>query len=494
MTTDKRIAITIPYGMSARNVLRSTAYRLLHDRADVTLFTPLASDAEFVSEFARPRTTIALYPSRIPIPYRGFRLLLDHAEGYWFTRTHHVRTLEILEDALRHEHPWLHRGRLMVGSVFGRSWRRVSALREIQRLFLPTRDALDALRNAHVGVLLLTHPLAIQEFPLAFAARSLGIRTVGLVHSWDNLTAKSGIRTVTSNSAGRMLPIAFDHMIVWNDIMRRELETLYSYSSNQISIIGVPQFDMYNGFQPEDRRTFCEARGLDPSVPIVTYAAGSRALLRDQEGVLRDILMARRDGAFGPHVQILVRGHPGSGLDAFRRTAANEQGVAFDAPSAAFTAVVAKSGWSSDTQDARQLANVLAHSAVCVNVASTLALDCAMLDRPIVCVAYDGRETRPYHQSVRKHYDFTHYLPVVESGGARIAYSANELLTSIRDYLEDPKRDAHGRRNIVRSLCAYDDGNSGYRLARELLSMLKGSTLDHACQSDLPTSVIAYQA
>ncbi len=82
----------------------------------------------------------------------------------------------------------------------------------------------------------------------------------------------------------------------------------------------------------------------------------------------------------------------------------------------------ARRRWDPTWSDMIQLAQTLYHSDVLVNVASTISLDAAYLDKPIVCVAFDGNDRRKsYFESCRRIYDFTCWQNVVRCGGVRIA-------------------------------------------------------------------------
>ena len=69
--------------------------------------------------------------------------------------------------------------------------------------------------------------------------------------------------------------------------------------------------------------------------------------------------------------------------------------------------------------------------------ASTLAIDACALGAPVIGVGFDGHQTKPYNQSVRRTFDFTHYRRIVELGGLRIAESKEMLIAEINAYLHD---------------------------------------------------------
>ena len=95
-----RILWSIPYGMSARNLLRSEAYRAITSEAFVTILTPLHTDPEFVQEFKGQDVDISGYP-KTPLWLKGWLKILQEAETLKWSREKSIKTFEIYEGTLR---------------------------------------------------------------------------------------------------------------------------------------------------------------------------------------------------------------------------------------------------------------------------------------------------------------------------------------------------------------------------------------------------------
>jgi CDP-glycerol glycerophosphotransferase (TagB/SpsB family) len=112
---------------------------------------------------------------------------------------------------------------------------------------------------------------------------------------------------------------------------------------------------------------------------------------------------------------------------------------------------------------------MLRHCDVLLTEYSTLMIEGAIFDRPIVNVAlYNFRDTdRPaaYLEN------YTHIKRMLATGASRNAYTFEELLRYVREYLEDPTREAQGRRALVDQEVAVNRGCAGRRVA-ELLEAL----------------------
>ncbi len=112
-------------------------------------------------------------------------------------------------------------------------------------------------------------------------------------------------------------------------------------------------------------------------------------------------------------------------------------------------------------------------SDVVLNSGSTTVIDAACLNRPDINIAFDGYETNEIeNRSVRRLLVKEHYKPIIESGGVRMAYNRQELITEINRYLADPSLDTEGRQKIVADQCYRLDGLAGTRIAQHIITSL----------------------
>jgi CDP-glycerol glycerophosphotransferase (TagB/SpsB family) len=165
-----------------------------------------------------------------------------------------------------------------------------------------------------------------------------------------------------------------------------------------------------------------------------------------------------------PSAQILVRLHP---RDDRAKYAPFEgaPGIIIEKPFR--DTVRAGDGLAVDvTAESQQhLADTLAHSDVIVNVASTIAVEAAIFDTPVVNVAFDGEREQDFARSARRYYRFTHYANITRHNAVRVAWSPDELITHVRSYLDDPAQDRAGRAQVVREQCQFTDGRAAERVA-----------------------------
>ena len=112
------------------------------------------------------------------------------------------------------------------------------------------------------------------------------------------------------------------------------------------------------------------------------------------------------------------------------------------------------------------------HSDVIVNVASTIAIEAAIFDTPVVNVAFDGEVDGPPELSARRYYRFTHYVNITRHNAVRVAWSPDELIEHVGRTSAIPALDRDGRRRVALEQCQFLDGRSAERVAGFVLEEL----------------------
>ena len=295
--------------------------------------------------------------------------------------------------------------------------------------------------------------LIFAEIPLLRTAVRRGVRSMAVDPSWDNFTNK-------------LLPVRrVNRLIVWNDLMKQQAIELHGYQPDEIRVAGTPQWDVY--FKPGpavSREAFFRRIGADPARKLVTLTTTPRELYPHHDHVLRVLARAAGDGSWGHDVQVLVRLHPRDDLEAYADFR-NTPHVIVEKPFR--STVTAGDGLAVDitSENQQHLADTLRHSDVVVNVASTIAIEAAIFDTPVVNVSFDGETPSPWVRSANRYYRFTHYVDITRQGAVRVAADPLELVEHIGRYLDDPSLDRDGRRRVVLEQCKFLDGRSGERVA-----------------------------
>jgi hypothetical protein len=421
------VFVSIPHGGAAGNVLRSGLMdRLLaaHPSAHIVLLSPLVKDPAFVQEFARERVHFEELPPHRPERLEGRLMALIQASyiDSGVTESVKIRRQEaVAKGTIR----WIRAKRLLAGAIAPSIVHPKTRYDLIDRL--ASHPWADELFDKYRPSLLVTsNPgLIFSEIPLLRTAARRGVRSMAVDPSWDNFTNK-------------LIPVRrVNRLIVWN-----------------------------------------------PGRRLVTLTTTPRELYPHHDHVLRVMVEAMQSGAWREPAQILVRLHPRDELEAY----AAFQGLPHVIIEKPFRETVrAGDGLSVDVtaDNQRHLANTMRHSDVVVNVASTLAIEAAIFDTPVVNISFDGEAPADWVRSSRRYYRFTHYTNVTRHGAVRVAETPGALVKAIGNYLDDPSLDREGRRRMVEEQCRFLDGRAGERVAA-----LVAAELSDVLGTPQPTSCV----
>jgi hypothetical protein len=263
---------------------------------------------------------------------------------------------------------------------------------------------------------------------------------------------------------------------VWNQLMKQQAVELHGYRPEEVHVTGAPHWDLYfRGPRRSTRDMFLRRIGADPSRKLVTLTTTPSELYPHYDHVLRVMIDAMAGGRWPYPCQILVRVHPRDDLDRYK--------AFFDTPHVIVekpfpTTVRAGDGLAVDvtTESQQHLADTLCYSDVVVQVASTIAIEAAIFDTPVVNVSFDGEMPDEWTRSARRYLRFTHFANVTRHAAVKQAESPAQLVDAVAKYLTDPAIDAEGRRRMVREQCQFLDGRSSERVAACVVE-----TLDEVC-------------
>jgi hypothetical protein len=328
---------------------------------------------------------------------------------------------------------------------------------------------LARLKALRPSVMLATGPMRFDEPGIVAIAKTLGIPTLALMTSWDNLSTKA-----------RML-FEYDGYVVWTEQMRRELHEFYPSSRNvPVYVVGAPQFDVFHrGEFDQTREEFCAAAGLRPEAPIIVQTLGSPNSISEHHAAI-DLAGRVSRGELGD-VQLIVRPHP-----AFDN--AREAELLHGLRPRVLVQRTGGENPAYRSQARHQIVewvNTFRHADVVINLASTVTVDAAVCDRPVVNLDYDPEPTQPNQELVKDaNHVWTHFKPIAESGGVWNVNDAAELVAAIKGYLEQPDLHREGRRWIAQYVCGELDGQAGRRLARAVIQFAEHRGLRHRAARD----------
>ncbi|MEP6901968.1 MAG: CDP-glycerol glycerophosphotransferase family protein [Actinomycetota bacterium] len=329
---------------------------------------------------------------------------------------------------------------------------------KVEKLLLsyPRSDeAEERLRQLKPDVIVTTGPFQFEQPAIFAAAKKLGIPTLAYIPSWDNITTKN-----------RML-FKYDGYIVWSEQIKKELHEVYQHTKNQpVYIVGAPQYDIFKQDKfYQSREEFCEQQCLNPELPIIVYAIGSPNFLKEHHGAI-DFAERVFQGELGK-VQMIVRPHPihdNAELHAFFDKFAPNVRLQ-QTPNAGKT--VAER--SQDKEQITEWVNTFRHADVVVNLSSTVTIDAAIFEHPVVNLDFDPQPGQSDQELIKDiNHKWNHFQPIAESGGVWLVNNLEETVSAVKNYLKNPNLHQAKRRWMTQYVCGYLDGKCGERMAHAI--------------------------
>ena len=329
---------------------------------------------------------------------------------------------------------------------------------KVEKLLLSYPRSAEAearLRELRPTVIVTTGPFQYEQPAIFAAAKKLGIPTIAYIPSWDNVTTKN-----------RML-FKYDGYIVWSDQIKKELHEVYPYTKDQPTyIVGATQYDIFKqeGFY-QSREEFCREQNLKDDVPIIVYAIGSPNFLQEHHGAI-DLAKRVVAGELG-NVQMLIRPHPihdnAELRDVFEKFAPL---VRLQQTPNAGRVLVER---SQDRDQITEWVNTFRHADVVVNLSSTVTVDAALFDRPVVNLDFDPQPGQADQELIKDiNHKWNHFKPVAESGGVWLVKDFAEMAHAVKTYIKNPSLHQAKRREITKYVCGFLDGKCGERMARAI--------------------------
>lgn len=458
----KTILIPIYNGIRARNFFRTDTYRELaaDKNMRVVIVIPPAKYDFYRKEFQDENVLFEPY-ELISEPWFG-RVLYDFAFNLLDTNTmRYKQWLEYLRSGKRNL------GRFIIKRVLNRTLAPIPWTKYVVRFF----DRFVPLDRHIVGLLDRYKPDLVVIPDIVFppdriflrAAKRKGYTVLGLIRSWDNLTSKGVIQ---------ILP---DKLIVYTTTMKEEAKKYAGMREENLLVTGLPHYDIF--FRPPkiDRATFLRGLGIDPTKRIILCAPFFDQYTGSAVVIIKELVRAIETGRLPNDLHIIVRFRPATPDIPDELGVEDSPYVTVTRPCSHYFKVrnlqAPAKDWEFTEEDLDLLMNSLRYSDVVINTISTLSIDAALFDKPVINVRFDADPNVPPKHSVNLVIQHDHYKAIEDSGGVALAWNMEELLTAVSRYLRDPSLDREGRKRIIYEQIETLDDQAGKRVARIIKEM-----------------------
>jgi hypothetical protein len=307
------------------------------------------------------------------------------------------------------------------------------------------------LREKKVAVFFATHATSFWEEALLRSAMAADLPRVYMVLSWDHLSSKV------------LLHENFGRVLVWNRHTRDELLATYRGSRpEQIGVVGIPQYDAFLKRPQHTYESWCAQYGLDSTRRTILFSTMPQVRHNQQHIIIEDLLKAIVAGEVPSDLQVLIKCHPFDSFEgygdlvgrypvAWRRTQL-KPGDSIDE-------------WLPSVAEVEESRDCLFFCSIDINIFSTVTIEAAWFDKPVIHIAYDPLPIAPGRIPCHEYYNWEHFRHIVAKDASVLVRSREALIDTIRQYSADPSLKAEGRRRVVETYIGDGIGGSAGMVA-----------------------------
>lgn len=453
----KTIFIPIFFGHVARNILRTDVLPELLRQARVVVFMPLSKAELYRREFRHPNLIL--------------EAVNFHTNNQWadfFNKTSFLFVDSATNFIKQSMAAKKRRFKLLV--KFGLI-RFLSGSKPLMRIYhcffsLLMRDNFFGpyFEKYKPDLVFCPHIFGKEDLAVLREAKRRGVKTVAVVNSWDNLSTRGMMRQIP------------DKLIVHNDYVKEEALRWSELQEKSVSVAGMPHFDYYLNYRPSAKEVFCESVGLDAKKRFLLFCPPVNSLKWSWQKLAADLKNQIITGGLPDDLRILVRFAPTDDED-MSKYDLNDAIIKYDKPGHYFNpeangdVMPERKDWEFTKADMEHFADSLYYCSMLINYGSTLNIDGAAFDKPLINAVFDDRPEKG-REFVEWVYVKDHNKKLFSTNGASLVYDFKELLKEIKEYLKNPAFKSDGRRAMIKQQCWQFDGLAGQRMAAQVLANL----------------------
>jgi hypothetical protein len=248
----------------------------------------------------------------------------------------------------------------------------------------------------------------------------------------------------------------------------------------KVNVGGIPSYDGY--FRKEwliPRDEYFKMHGLDPQRKLIGYASSFITFSPNYRNVEALARLVASDTLDEPS-QLLIRLHPNHFMTELLFAGEREKirELVRTLPHVHLVEPVALGGDLGyySGEDMPEKTSMMAYSDVFTTVYSTMCVETAIQDRPIVSVCLDtpGGWNKPgkFSLALSEIGNWPTHKRFREAGAGRVASEEETLKVLLNAYLKDPVLDSEKRQKFIKDEVTFTDGSAGRHTAEYLLSLV----------------------
>ncbi|MCP9198301.1 UDP-glycosyltransferase [Gramella sp. GC03-9] len=323
------------------------------------------------------------------------------------------------------------------------------------------KDCREVLKNEAPDLVFCANQRPVNAIAPVTAAKDLGIPTACFIFSWDNLPKATKV-------------IDTDFYFVWSNYMKNELLEYYPFiQEQQVKITGTPQFEIH--YKEEvimSRKDFFKKYGLNPEKDYLCFSGDDITTSPHDEIFLKDVAeTVRKLNRNGEELGVIFRRCP---VDFSER---------YDTVIEEYSDVIkpVDPEWSGGEGSWDQVmptradmilqTNIIQHSFMVINVASSMVFDFATRDKACAYINYIP-DIPNLKKDVREIYEYVHFRSMPDRGAV---YWINEV-QEIEDVIMLAKNNTSDSVEITKQwykIINASDGKANSQITQEFQLIIK---------------------
>jgi len=295
-----------------------------------------------------------------------------------------------------------------------------------------------------------------------------GVPTMGAIVGWDN------------PSSYAIPGAAVDWVTCWSEKQKDELISGSDWPKDAVNIGGIPSYDGY--FRQTwlmNKQDYYDLHQLDPNRKLLSYACSFITFSPNYQNIEAIAELVANDELVQPS-QLLIRLHPNHFMDEplFTEEKKKIEALAAKLPHVHVVEPVALGGELGrySGEDMPEKCSMMAHADVFLTVYSTMVVEAAIHDRPIVSVCIDapGGWNQPgrFSLPLSKIGEWPTHQRFIDAGAGIATFNKEQVKAAINRYLADASLHSDQRHQFIKQECTFTDGLAGKRTAAFILACL----------------------
>jgi len=479
----KRIFISADHGMAIIYFLQSDVVPTLLDAGvEVVLLTDDDTKDKIAERFARPGITFEGLRLKQANDYARkvsprLQWLLAYLRRVGGSRRINTEAMDSHIWEVWAENSWKFRLGIWIPSALAIlllrnfAWAR-KLLVQIQNRFTPDPGLYTDLFERYQPDLVIasTPGWRMDRYLLRESARR-GIPNMTVIVGWDNSSSY--------NISGADVQWA----TCWSQLQKDELVYGSDWNPDRVHIGGIPSYDGYfrkQWLMPRDE--YLKLHGLDPNRKLISYASSFVHFAPNYPNIEALATLVSSASLAEPS-QLLIRLHPSHFQDRPKIFAEERRRVFELEKRYPHVHVVQPKPLGGSLgyyggEDMDEKASMLAYSDVFVTVYSTMVVEAAVHDTPIVAAVIDSpngwNHPKKFSLSLKEIGNWPTHKRFRQARAGRVAENVEQLREALNLYLKDRSLDSQERRRFVEQEVTFTDGTSGRRTAEFILQVLHG--------------------